>query len=475
MANDRRQFLRSGAGMCLALSASAQSDGGGATPVRPVRMDALDSEKFRAAVLAGDVAGAAQFLDRDPALLYARDARGNSVYTLACLSGKKAMAEALAARGLELDIFEAAAGGNLPRATDLLKNAPGLVHARSVDGRTPLHFAAATGQPDIIMLLNSKGADLSAGPESPMLAVADYPDAAIAEEMARTLAGNASDPNARRQDGKTALHLAAARGNADVVRMLIHRGAHLDARDADGRTPSDVAAGEAVKVLRDADSIDRVYYAARYERDLHGSAVTRDDTNGLPHELINQFITFAHFDFDQVKRLYKLCPALLTTRATWDELAVEAAAHMGRVDMASYLADLGSPVSTCTAVMLGLTDRVRDAVRRDPDCMRERGAHDLPLLAYTAFGDQRVDLADFLLASGADANIRAFGQTTLHIAAAKGHTELAALLLDRGADVNALAKSRAGRATPLDVAQRAKKIQVTALLERRGGRTAVLP
>jgi ankyrin repeat protein len=327
----------------------------------------------------------------------------------------------------------------------------------------------------MVMLLNSKGADLSAGPESPMLAVADYPDPAVAEEMARILLGNGSDPDARRKDGKTALHLAAARGHADVARMLIHRGASVDARGADARTPLDLATGDAVRVLREAAHIDRAYYGARYERDVRGNAVVRDDTNGLPQDFINQFVTFAHFDFEQVKRLYKLCPALLMTRATWDELAIEAAAHMGRIDMAEYLADPGSPVSTCTAVMLGLTDRVKAVVKADPRRMHERGAHDLPLLAYTAFGTERVEIADFLLATGADVNVRAFGQTALHIAAAKGHVELAALLLDRGADVNALTRSRRARATPLAVAQKAQKSQMIDVLVRRGGKAAVLP
>src|SRR4029077_13598358 len=110
--------------------------------------------------------------------------------------------------------------------------------------------------------------------------------------------------------------------------------------------------------------------------------VTREDNYGLPQEFINQFVTFAHFNFERVKHLCKLCPTLLMTRATWDELAVEAAAHMGRVDMAEYLADLGSPVSTSTAAVLGMADTVKSMIHDDANCLRERGAHDLPLLAY---------------------------------------------------------------------------------------------
>ncbi len=436
---------------------------GVATPAEaqtPQTVPALDSEKFRASVVAGDLATVNKYLDGDPALLYARDAHGNSVYTLACLAGQVKTAEALVARGLVLDIFEAAVSGNVKRATELANATPGIARARSADGRTPLHFAAAGGHPDMVMFLSSRGADLSAGPESPLLAAVDNPDLAAALEVTQTLAINASDPNARRKDGKSALHIAAARGNAAAATLLIHRGATVGADDLAAAT------GDAISVLKNEARIERAYYGRRYTQDAHGNPVTRDDTNGLPQDFINQFITFAHFDFDKVKQLYKLCPALLTTRATWDELAVEASAHMGRVDMAEYLADLGSPVSACTAAMLGLADNVKSIVKADVNCLRERGAHDLPLLAYTALGKERVEIAAFLLDAGADIHTRGFGQTVLHFAAGKGHLDLARLLLERGADINASSKS----GTPLAAAQRNKMEKVAQFLSEHGGR-----
>jgi hypothetical protein len=246
----------------------------------------------------------------------------------------------------------------------------------------------------------------------------------------------------------------------------VHRGAAWDARDFDGHTPLDVATGDAIPALRNAVGIERAYYGRRFGSDVRGNTVTREDTYGLPQDFINQFVTFAHFDFEKVKRLYELCPALLMTRATWDELAVEAAAHMGRVDMAGYLAGLGSPVSTCTAAVLGMADAVNSMIQADGNCLHERGAHDLPLLAYTAFGKERLDVAAMLLDSGADVAVRGFGQTTLHIAAAKGHLELAKLLIDRGADVNAPSKG----GTPLSVARRTKMEKMVEFLSQRGGR-----
>jgi ankyrin repeat protein len=445
----RRQILQA-ASAAFATTAEA----GETTETKP---GTLDSEKFRNAIVAGDLPTVISMLDRDPALRYARDASGVSAYILACLNGQTKIAEELARRGIVLDIFEAAASGNAARATELSKDDPGIAHHRLPDGRTPLHLAAQAGYPDLVVFLAMRGADLSAGPESPLLAAVDHPDHGKATEMSRFLLMNASDPNARRRDGKSALSLAAARGYDDLVEMLIHRGANVER--------------EAVPVTLKAAAIERVYFSRRYTQDQRGIPVTREDTYGIPQELINQFVSVAHVNFERVKQLHKLCPTLLMTRATWDELAIEAAAHMGQAPMAQFLADLGAPVSTCTATLLGAKELVKRLVQEDKGCLRERGAHDIALLAYTAFAAEQVDIAEFLLNAGADVHVRSLGQTTLHIAAGKGHVELAQLLLDRGADVNATAVMRGADKTPRAIAVEAKQVKMAEFLSGRGGRS----
>jgi uncharacterized protein len=437
MTNRREILLAAGAAGVLRTGEAGES-----------KQAPLDSEKFRQAVVTADLATVVSMLDRDPALRYARDAGGVSVYTLACLQGHAKIAEEIAGRGLVLDIFEAAASGDSKRANDLSKDDPGLAHHRLPDGRTPLHLAAEAGKAAMVTFFAMKGSDLSVGPESPLLAAVDYPDHALATEMSVFLLMNASDPNARRRDGKTALELARARGHDDLVQMLIHRGAEAS-----------------------APSVERVYFGRRYTQDLRGNPVTREDTYGIPQAWINQFVFFAHFDFEKVKQLQRLCPTLIMTRATWDELAIEAAAHMGLAPMAQFLADLGAPVSTCTATLVGEQALVKRLVSEDPACLRERGAHDIALIAYTALGRQNVEIAELLLAAGADVDARSLGQTSLHIAAGKGYLELAQLFLDHGADINAIATVRGASVTPLSLAEQAKQEKMAALLKHRGARS----
>jgi ankyrin repeat protein len=181
-------------------------------------------------------------------------------------------------------------------------------------------------------------------------------------------------------------------------------------------------------------------------------------------------VRLSHIDVERVKHLYKLAPGLLAARATWDELAIEAAAHMGLVPLAEFLAEQGSPVSTCTAAVLGLRTRVEALIKNDPNCMRERGAHDIPLLFYTAWGKERLDIAEYLLNSGADLKARALGLTAMHVVAMRGHIELAKLLLDRGADVNEPSKQKTGNVTPLMMAINAKQEKMQQFLTERGGR-----
>jgi ankyrin repeat protein len=352
---------------------------------------------------------------------------------------------AVRAQESQPDIFQAAAAGNVARVKEFLDANPLTVRARSSDGRTPLHHATAAGKLETVNLLLARGAELSVEPESPLLAAIDLADHETASAIAQILLINASDPNARQRDGRTALQIAQARGYTDIADLLVHRGAAAD----------------------NPGKVEIAWYGRRYIQDLRGRPVKRDDLNGLPWTLVNQFVSLSHADFDKVKQMLKDQPALLHTRASWDELAVEAGAHMGRLDITGLMADAGATISTCTAISLGQQEMVRASLAADRRTVYERGAHDLPILAYTAYANQQTAIADQLLRGGASVDARAFGQTTLHLAAGKGHLELAAVLIEHGADLKAAAQTRSGPATPFDLAVRNKQEKMAQLLKER--------
>jgi len=364
--------------------------------------------------------------------LYTRDSAGRSVFLAACLEGNAAAKDALLKRGLILDIHEAAAAGVTSRVEEILAGNQGSVNHRDLQGATPLHYAAACGQIPVANTLLMKGADLGAkaprlGDATPAHFAAGLADGKTALLMLGTLVGNGAPADARQTDGDSPLHIGARKGHAEAVRLLIRRGADPAAANSAGKTPLDLAAGDTGAVLQNAASIPRDCETGRYR------GVKRDDTYGLPQFWINEFVIAAHFDFDKVKRLHTQCSDLLLTRSTWDEIAVEAAAHMGREDMAEFFIGKGSPVSLSTACMLGLADEARKLLAEDPHRVHERGAHDFPALWYTAFGKERPDLLELLLAAGADVHSGMMGNTTMQLAEKKKYNRLIEILRAHGA------------------------------------------
>ena len=62
----------------------------------------------------------------------------------------------------------------------------------------------------------------------------------------------------------------------------------------------------------------------------------------------------------------------------------------------------------------------------------------------------------------------------MHFAADEGHKEIAELLIDNGADVNAIIVSGQYQGkTPLDLAIQLKRTETAALLRKHGGKTGV--
>jgi len=87
---------------------------------------------------------------------------------------------------------------------------------------------------------------------------------------------------------------------------------------------------------------------------------------------------------------------------------------------------------------------------------------------HSAAAARRLDLAELLLARGADVHRRAeTGFTPMHEVAATGQIEFAELLLQKGADINV--KDDSGK-TPLTLALDSKQEKMAAFLRERGAK-----
>jgi uncharacterized protein len=120
--------------------------------------------------------------------------------------------------------------------------------AQLTDGATPLMRAAKSIDLAAMRLLLDRGAEPNLMTKNLTTPVMFAAGAAGARNEADAMAAIAlclkygADVNAFNSTGQTALHIAVERSDA-VVRLLVERGAEMDLKDRDGRTPLDIAMG----------------------------------------------------------------------------------------------------------------------------------------------------------------------------------------------------------------------------------------
>ncbi len=148
---------------------------------------------------------------------------------------------ALPAAAQLTEIHAAARAGRVAQVRALLDKEPALVNARDTAGWTPLHFAAQRGHRELAELLVARRADINARLKyaggTPLHVAASTCHASIvALLLAKGANANMTDDN-----GLTPLHRAAIPGCRDVAGLLLAKGASVHAWGNTGETPIDQA------------------------------------------------------------------------------------------------------------------------------------------------------------------------------------------------------------------------------------------
>lgn len=368
----------------------------------------------------------------------------------------------------------------LKRIRAMIADSPDLINAKEPDGRTPLHKATAASQ----------------------LAVAQF------------LLENGADIKARDNTGETALYLAVIAGNKGLVELLLSNGADVNAADNEGKTPLYAAAEKGFRTILEV--------LLEHRADVR--AQTRAEATPLHAAVNNGFKSIAQVllargaDVNSVGNGGQV-PPLWIAASRGDEPVVEllltnganvnptsegssgmspldVAAQRGAVGVMRLLLARGAEVNAknqdemqrgWTALHYAVDAQRQDAVKlllenkADPNARlevnynpwgsapqaRSRGESDpgyTPLL-IAAGNKPSAEITQLLLAAKADPNLKSErGVTPLVRAmmlAPPLRKEIAALLLDHGADPN----DRGGdEKTPLMWAAMYKDKDVAALL-----------
>jgi ankyrin repeat protein len=194
----------------------------------------------------GNISAVKALIIAHPALIHARTETSVPIVLYAAYLKKWDVVDELVDLGAELNIYEAAAIGDLDRAQQLLEQSPGQLNSYSTDGYTPLGLACYFGHTDLVQYLLDQGADVNKRSNNPMRVFPIHSAAAHDEpEVALSLVHMLLDYDANAcvvQTGDyTALHQAAAQGNLGTVKLLVKNGCDPKQANADGILPLDLA------------------------------------------------------------------------------------------------------------------------------------------------------------------------------------------------------------------------------------------
>ena len=196
------------------------------------------SEEFFNAIKEGEGAKVEQMISRNPSLVNVKGRQGMSPVTVATYYGRSKIAEVLVSRGARLNIWEASMTGNIAVVKDLLAKNPAEANSFSQDGFTALHLAAFFGHEEVVRHLLGMGVNANAVAKNMMKVMPLHSAVARNQiEISKLLLDRGAEVNARQEGGFVPLHAAAQSGNLEMARLLMKHKAEVNAKSDNGKTP----------------------------------------------------------------------------------------------------------------------------------------------------------------------------------------------------------------------------------------------
>ncbi len=373
------------------------------------------------------------------------------------LNGRTPLHEAIEQRRLEIVRVLLDAGATVDLADD--------------NANTPLSLAQGAGPRFVQTLLEAGARDRGMTP---------LPRAAERGEIEKVavLIAEGVDTDEYGPRRVTALHLASRHGHVEIVKILLRAGARVDLSDEAGFTPLHAAtnADMARALLSAGAPIDA---APRLTTPLYAAVVDgRADVVRLLLDrgaarlgpAGSSLLVWAAFAgrADSVN-------ALLDTGVRPDERGFFTSETALHVLAAGAFADMPSPDRLTPAVRQSIAELLLERGAA-VDAPANVGSFLAQTPLHAAASSGHVGIAELLIRHGAEVNASSpggpfAGATPLHLAPASGHEEVAALLIDHGAAVTATtgAEHHRGAVTPLDLASTPA---IRRLLESHGARSS---
>ncbi|CAF3679720.1 unnamed protein product, partial [Rotaria sordida] len=364
--------------------------------------------------------------------------------------------------------LRAARAGNLEKVLEYLRSSID-INTSNANGLNALHLASKEGHVNIVQELLSRGANVNAATKKGNTAL-HIASLAGQEEVVKLLVKHNANINCQSQNGFSPLYMAAQENHIEVVKFLLANGANQSLATEDGFTPLAVSLQQGhekvVAILLENDSkgskvrLPALHIAAK-KNDTKAAALllqgdNQPDLNYKGGGFVNcttksgftPLHIAAHYGNLEVAQLLISRGADVNYAASQNITPLHVASKWGKANIVQLLLEKGAQIDVKTKD--GLTPlhcAARSGHDQVVDLLLENGApfgaktkNGLSALHMAAQGDH-VDAARILLyyKSTLVDDVSSDYLSPLHVASHCGNYNVAKLLCERRADVNAKA------------------------------------